>query len=389
MDYVQVLKDLISIDTSVSPELDPSPNYARTIDYLEPMFRELGFQTQKVLIPPEHADGKGGRLNLLAHRRNQGQPRLILYTHIDVVPAQGWDAFAPRVEDGKIYGRGAADMKGGIAALLLGLEMAKEQSWIFDTSVMVTTDEEITQGSQIRYLRQFLEPTPGAYFFSLDTSFGYVQIAALGAIQMDVKVKGRSVHSGMSHLGENAVEQAGPVLNALLELKKKVTQRRSKVPVHPGSGLKVMEPRLNINMIRGGLKVNIVPDECVISVDRRLIPEENAAEAEKELMQTLSSVKGVQWEIASLSRIDTVPPLHDPITGRLADILKEVTGHTGQYGEMGSGDFGPIVALEWGARLFGLGTIRADCGIHGKNEFVYQRDIEDLALVISRFVTTR
>jgi acetylornithine deacetylase/succinyl-diaminopimelate desuccinylase-like protein len=53
---------------------------------------------------------------------------------------------------------------------------------------------------------------------------------------------------------------------------------------------------------------------------------------------------------------------------------------------MGSGDFGPIVALEWGAKLFGLGTIRADCGIHGKNEFVYQRDIEDLALVISRFV---
>jgi succinyl-diaminopimelate desuccinylase len=387
MDYVQVLEDLISIDTSVSPELDPSPNYAKTIDYLEPKFSELGFHTQRVLIPPEHADGKGGRLNLLAHRRNQGKPRLILYTHIDVVPAQGWDAFTPRVEDGKIYGRGAADMKGGIAALLLALEMAKEKSWRFDTSVMVTTDEEITQGSQIRYLRQFLEPTPGAYFFSLDTSFGYVQIAALGAIQMDVKVKGRSVHSGMSHLGENAVEKASPVLNALLELKKKVTQRRSKVPVHPGTGLKVMEPRLNINMIRGGLKVNIVPDECVISIDRRLIPEENVAAAEKELMQTLSSVKDVQWEISSISRIPTVPPLHDPITGQLAEILKEVTGHTGQYGEMGSGDFGPIVALEWGAKLFGLGTIRADCGIHGRNEFVYQKDIEDLALVISRFLT--
>jgi succinyl-diaminopimelate desuccinylase len=107
----------------------------------------------------------------------------------------------------------------------------------------------------------------------------------------------------MSHLGENAVEQAGPVLNALLELKKKVTQRRSKVPVHPVTGLKVMEPRLNLNMIRGGLKVNIVPDECVISVDRRLIPEENVAAAEKELMQTLSAVKGVQWEISSISRI--------------------------------------------------------------------------------------
>jgi succinyl-diaminopimelate desuccinylase len=386
VNYVQVLKDLISMDTSVSPELDPSANYARTIDYLEPIFRELAFDTQRVLMPPEHANGMGGRLNLLAHRRSHGKPRLLLYTHIDVVPAHGWDAFRPRVEDGKIYGRGAADMKGAIAALLLGLEMAREEPWRFDVSVMVTTDEEITQASQIRYLRQFLEPTQGAYFFSLDTSFGYVQIAALGCIHMDITVKGTSVHSGMSHLGENAVEKAVPLLDALLELKKKVTRRRSKVPVHPATHMKVMEPRLNINMIHGGLKVNIVPDECVITVDRRLIPEEDIAEAEQELIDALSSVKGVDWVISSIHRNATVPPLHDPVTGQLADILKEVTGHTGQYGEMGSGDFGPIVALEWGAKLFGLGTIRADCRIHGKDEFVYQKDIEDLALVISRFV---
>ena len=302
MDYVQVLKDLISIDTSISPDLDPSANYEKTVDYLEPMFRELGFQTQRILIPPEHADGKGGRLNLLAHRRNQGKPRLLLYTHIDVVPAQGWDAFTPRVEDGKIYGRGAADMKGGIAALLLGLEMAKEKPWGFDTSVMVTTDEEITQASQIRYLRQFLEPTAGAYFFSLDTSFGYVQIAALGCIHMDIKVKGRSVHSGMSHLGENAVEKAGPVLERPPGIEEEGHPQKIEGAGSSGTGLKVMEPRLNINMIHGGLKANIVPDECVITVDRRLIPEENVAEAERELMDTLSSVKGVQWEVSSISQ---------------------------------------------------------------------------------------
>ncbi len=387
MDYVQVLRDLIAIDTSVSPELDPSAGYVRTVDYLEPLFRQAGLQTERVLIPPEHADGKKGRLNLLAHRRDRSRPRLILYTHMDVVPAQGWDAFTPKVEDGRIYGRGAADMKGAIAALLLGLEMSRDRAWRFDTSVMVTTDEEITQASQVRYLRPFLEPVPGACFFSLDTSFGYVQVAALGCIHAEIRVKGRSVHSGMSHLGENAVEKAALVLDALLELKKKVTQRRSRVPVHPDTGLKVMEPRLNINMIHGGLKANIVPDECIITVDRRLIPEEDIAEAERELMETLSSVGGVEWDIPTITRNPTVPPLNDPIAGELSDILKEVSGQSGQYGEMGSGDFGPIVVLEWGARLFGLGTIRADSRIHGRNEFVYQKDIEDLALVISRFVT--
>ncbi len=385
MDYVQVLKDLIAIDTSVSPELDPVAGYARTVDYLEPLFRQAGFQTERVLIPPEHAEGKSGRLNLLAHRRDRARPRLILYTHMDVVPAQGWEAFSPKVEEGRIYGRGAADMKGAIAALLLALEMARDSTWRFDTSVMVTTDEEITQASQIRYLRPWLEPVAGAGFFSLDTSFGYVQVAALGCIHMEIRVKGRSVHSGMSHLGDNAVEKAATVLDALLDLKKKVTRRRSRVPVHPATGLNVMEPRLNINMIHGGLKANIVPDECVITVDRRLIPEEDVVEAERELMEALSSARGVEWDIPSISRNPTVPPLNDPIAGDLAEILRQVTGHSGQYGEMGSGDFGPIVVLEWGARLFGLGTIRADCGIHGRNEFVYQRDIEDLALVISRF----
>ncbi|OGO03270.1 MAG: hypothetical protein A2Y72_01055 [Chloroflexi bacterium RBG_13_53_26] len=387
MNHIELLKEIISIDTSVSHELNPSLNYLKTIDYLEPLFGEVGFETQRVLIPGEHAEGRKGRINLLAHRRNPGKPRLIFYTHIDTVPAQGWDAFTPRVDQEKIYGRGAADMKGAIAALLLGLYMGKDREPKYDTSVMVTTDEETSQASQIRYLGQYLQPLKGAYFFSLDSSFGYVSIAALGVVQMDIRVKGRSVHSGVSHLGESAVEKAVPVLNALLDLKKKVTQRRSGVPVHPATGLTVMEPRLNINMIRGGLKVNIVPDECIISVDRRLIPEENAEEAERELIQTLSSVDGVRWGIGDVVRIPTVPSLQDPIVDELVEVLREVTGQGNAYGEMGSGDFGPVVRLEWGAKFFGLGVIRADCNIHGKDEFVYQRDIEDLAAIISRFIS--
>jgi len=386
VDYADVLAQLISIDTSVSPELDPSRNYLKTIEYLEPLFAETGFETQRVAIPSEHAEGRTGRINLLAHRRNPGRPRLIFYTHIDTVPAQGWPAFTPRVDQDRIYGRGAADMKGAIAALLLGLQIAKDRELKYDISVMVTTDEETSQASQIRYLGQSLRPFSEAYFFSLDSSFGYISVAALGVVQMDIRVKGRSVHSGMSHLGENAVEKAAPVLNALLDLKEKVTQRRSGVPVNPGTGLTVMEPRLNINVIRGGLKVNIVPDECTISVDRRLIPEEDTEQAERELIQTLSSVKGVEWEIDDVVRIPTVPALQDPVVDDLVGLLREVTGQGNAYGEMGSGDFGPVVRLEWGAKLFGLGVIRADCNIHGKDEFAYRHDIEDLAVVISRFV---
>ena len=176
------------------------------------------------------------------------------------------------------------------------------------------------------------------------------------------------------------------LMQSLLELKNNITARKSTVDVHPGTGLSKMEPRLNINKIEGGLKVNIVPDQCVISVDRRLIPEENLAEAERELMDALSSVEGVNWGIENTFRIPTVPPCRDPIVDELSEIIEQVTGQSGKFGMMGSGDLPYIVTSEWSAKEFGLGVIRAECNIHGKDEFVYEQDIEDLAQIISRFL---
>ncbi len=381
MDYIKILEGLLSIDTTVPP----GTNYDKAISYLQPLFQEVGFETLKVNIPAEHAEGREGRVNLICHRRQSSKQRLIFYAHIDVVPARGWDAFKPRVENGKMYGRGAADMKGAIPALLLALEKFKGKPLKYDTSVMITTDEEFSQASQLRYLARYLQPLAGAYVFNLDASFGYVGIAGLGALQLNIRVKGKSVHSAMSHTGENAVENAALLMNALLELKSRVVKRKSKIDAHPDTGLSKMEARLNINMIQGGLKVNIVPDECVISVDRRLIPEENLEEAKKELVDTLSSVAGVNWELDEVFTIPTVPPLQALVVDELARLIKEVTGRSGKFGEMGSGDL-PHVVAEWGGKEFSLGAIRPDCNIHGKDEFVYLKDIEGLADIIARFL---
>jgi succinyl-diaminopimelate desuccinylase len=385
MDYVKVLTDLISIDTTVPP----GRNYEKAVDYLEPLFKGVGFETQKIRIPKEYCDGNEGRVNLLAHKRNPGRPRLIFYSHIDVVPAEGWDAFTPVVKNGRIYGRGAADMKGSLAALLHGLDKIKKASVNYDVSVMVTTDEETGQADQIRYLGQFLQPVEGAYFWDLDSSFGYVVVASLGAVQMDIMVSGRSVHSALANLGVNAVEKAVPLLDALLDLKDKVTERKSAVPANPETGLNHMVARLNLNMIHGGIKVNIIPDECRISIDRRLIPEENVEDAEKEIMDALRPIENVTWAVEHVFRIPTVPALNeDPITDKLSKLIKAVTGSTGRYGEMGSGDFGPIASTEWKAKHFGMGVIRSDESFHGHDEFVRTKDIEDLSEIISRFLTT-
>ncbi len=382
MNYVEVLKDLISIDTTVPPGL----NYDKAIGYLEPLFKKLGFETRRLIIPAEHAEGREGRVNLICHRREKGKPRLIFYDHIDVVPAEGWDAFKPRVESGKVYGRGAADTKGSIVALLLAMESLKGKHLDFDVSVMLTTDEEYSQASQLQYLRQYLEPVAGAYFLNLDSNFGFVSIAGLGLLQLDIKVTGKSVHSGLSHLGENAIEKASPLIQALLDLKRKVEQRKSNVATHPDTKLKQMEGRLNINMIKGGIKTNIVPDECLISIDRRLIPEENLEDAKKELFDTLASVPGVTWQLERVYSIPTVSPADDPVIDRLARVIADTIGEGNKFGEMGSGDLSHIVAM-WGCKAFGLGVIRPECNIHGKEEFAYLQDVEDVARILARFVS--
>jgi len=383
MDYLSILTKLVSLDTSVPP----GKNYKEAVTYLEPFFKNCGFQTQQVEIPPEHAENRPERVNLICRRANPGHPRLIFYAHIDVVPAQGWPAFEPHIEDNKLFGRGAADMKGAIPALLMALEKGRDQVLNYDITVMITTDEEYSQASQLRYISRFLEPLKGAYFFDLDSNFGYVSVANLGALQMDILVKGRSVHSALSHLGENAVEKAVPLMEALLKLKTRVAARKSHIAAHPESGLDKMTARLNINMVQGGLKVNIVPDQCTISIDRRLIPEENLEDARKEILETLAGVQNVEWEITREFDIPTLPPCEDPITDKLAAVLKEVTGEGGKYGEMGSGDLANIVVNEWGGQEFGMGVIRTESNIHGHNEFVRLKDIEDLAEVIYRFVT--
>ena len=384
MDFIKVLSDLIAIDTSVPP----GNNYAKAIDYLEPLFSAAGFTTEKIPIPSSQAEGREGRVNLLCHRREPGKPRLVFYGHIDVVPAQGWDAFQPRVENGRIYGRGAADMKGAIVSLLLALKKCRDRTLKYDTSVIITTDEELNQADQLRYISRFLEPLKGTHFFDLDSNFASVSITGLGSIQMDIRVLGKSVHSGLSHMGENAVEKAVALINGLLELKKRVSQRTSRIPAHPNTGLDRMVARLNINMVQGGLKVNIIPDQCLISIDRRLIPEEKPADARKEILDVLSEVPDVRWEILNEYCIPTIMPCDDLLADELAGIMKEVIGEGGKYGEMGSGDLANIVVNEWGGSEFGLGVIRPESNIHGNHEFAYLKDIEDLGEIIYRFLVT-
>jgi succinyl-diaminopimelate desuccinylase len=383
MDYVKVLADLISIDTSVPP----GRNYEQALDLLGPLFRQAGCQTEKVYIPRERAGGEEGRVNLIVHRRNPGKRRLIFYTHVDVVPARGWDAFNPRIEDGKIYGRGAVDMKGAVVSLLLAMERLKGRMINYDLSALISVDEETghADGEELRCIRSYLEPVAGAGFFNLDSP-DFVHIADLGVYACEITVHGRSVHQGSAYLGENAVENAIKLCQPLLKLGEEVGRRVSRIPCDPSYKVPYLQPNLTITMVHGGIKVNIVPDECVISVARRILPEEDIEAAEKEILDTLRSVAGVRWDVKRIMYVRPFPPaIDEPEVEKLSRIVRQVTGKTGRYGTMMTVPLDTI-GFEWQAQIFGIGLMRPENNPHGIDEFVYIKDVENLAAIIENFI---
>jgi len=376
--------DLVAIDNT-NP---PGNNYHQAVKFLKPLFEKVGFETAVINIPSSIAEG---RVNLLAHKRNPGKPRLLVYSHIDVVPADpDWQPFKPKIKNGKIFGRGVADMKGSLIAFLMAVDRLKSKIQNWDTTVMVTTDEETNQTEQILYLlANKIDQAAGAVFLNLDCTFGYVSIGGLGHISIKITVQGKSVHSAIAHLGINAVENSLPLINSLVKLKKKVESRFSKIPVNPDLGIRFMQAKLNIDKIVGGLKVNIVPDRCEIEIDRRFIPEEKIAKVKREIREALSPYQSkIKYNLEFLHQMSAYAKI-SPASKIMAEYMKRVLDNGKFYAVMGSGDLFEIAKkLNW--QFVGCGVARDKTGnIHGRDENIQIKDLYSLVDVLSLFLGSK
>ncbi|MFZ3113136.1 M20 family metallopeptidase [Methanothrix sp.] len=308
-DYLMdLLKNIISFRT-VAP---PGDCYQEIVEWLEPIFRDMGFETTKMKMPAEVFAAKcsdsrlvGDRYNLRADLSVGAEKTLVIYAHLDVVPAEGeWDTdpFCAVQKNGRVYGRGVSDCKGSVAALVAALKalLSKEKPK-YNLSILLTTDEEVGGYSGLCYLTD-LGQVKGDLMLCMDGFSDDVGIGSNGIITWDVMVKGRSDHSGSSFLGVNAVERSIPVMERLMDLKKVVQARRSRLPASSpvkSVGIENLMPILNITMVNGGFKENIVPDRCVLRGDRRVIPEERMEEAMEEIERALEPLRseGIDFEL--------------------------------------------------------------------------------------------
>ncbi len=277
-----LLAGLVAVDTTVPP----GRNYRQMCEVLAAHFSRLALEAEFMVEPPDYWAGiplplEGERVNLVASKI-AGKPPLSVYAHYDTVPVgEGWtvDPFGGEVKDGLLYGRGTADMKGSIASLLLALEVMAESGLepLYDIHCLMCCDEEIGLAPGVRYLAEQGYVRGDLLWLEGGGQFPMTLKAMAGMAEVEVTTRGKAGHSGMGFAGVNAVEAMVPILAELLLLKEREESFPSvyrALPI-PGGASTQMASKFNLNMISGGLKLNIIPDSCAVVIDRRYLPDED------------------------------------------------------------------------------------------------------------------
>jgi acetylornithine deacetylase len=271
-ELVALLRELVAIP-SMNPyraeALEPGYGEARLAQRVAAFLRDAGLSVELQEIAP-------GRPNVVARLpgREEGEP-LLFVAHLDTVPVQGMTVppFEGAVREGRLYGRGACDNKGSLAAMLAALRrVAAAKANRSPILFAGTADEE----SGYRGIRAALSTgvRARAAFVGEPTSLRIV-IAHRGVVRWAITTRGTSAHSAHPEQGVNAIYGMAPVVADLEALAAELAKR----PAHPLVG----PPTLSVGTIHGGLTVNTVPDQCAIEVDRRLIPGESPDDAEAEV----------------------------------------------------------------------------------------------------------
>ena len=248
------------------------------VEYLERLFSGLGVEIVRQACSPTHES-----LLITIPGRSDG-PGTLFESHIDTVPADDWPAtaFVPRTEGTRIYGRGACDDKGSLAAMVLAALQLLESGEPPPSTVLLLAagDEEYAQ-TGIQHFIAGHQAAIGRAVIGEPTDVRPV-VQQKGVIRWDITVHGRSAHTSQPEQGRNAILD---MLRVIEELSRheKLLQSRNHNPLMTG-------PTITVTMINGGRTRNAVPDECRVAVDFRTLPEMDRGPAMVELRSRLESL---------------------------------------------------------------------------------------------------
>ena len=295
---IEILRKLVQVST-VNP---PGSNYAKALEIVANEFKAFSWNTESVTTPDSYisqfsgknTESRGERVNLIAS--NSAKSKIILNAHIDTVPVgAGWskDPFAGTFEDGLLYGRGAADDKSGVVLLVLVGRLLKELSISSPDPVFtVTVDEEIGGHAGMGYLIKSRK-VGGRGLLCADGRIDFIAAYHNGVYRFKINVVGRSVHASRPFKGLNAIEAASKLILRFQNYGQELLKKRSLYDGPPdlvSEGISELYPTLNVGVIRGGIKSNVVPDGCEIELERRFLPEEDVSKVKDDIASIVKEV---------------------------------------------------------------------------------------------------
>ncbi|WP_299831670.1 acetylornithine deacetylase/succinyl-diaminopimelate desuccinylase family protein [uncultured Roseobacter sp.] len=349
-DLIALTRDLIRI-----PTLNPPGDCYRDIcDFLDKRLSRHGFETKLIRAYDTLGDSdKYPRWNIVARREGARSGDCVHFnSHTDVVEVgRGWtmDPFGGAEKDGKIYGRGACDMKGGLAASIIACEAFIETHTDFAGAIEIsgTADEESGGYGGVAYLAEegYFDPARVQHVIIPEPlNKDRICLGHRGGWWAEIETKGEIAHGSMPFLGDCAVRHMGAVLSEFEDkLFPAMAARHTDMPVVPDGA---RQSTMNINSIHGGqpefapgdtsLPAHCVPDSCRIVIDRRFLLEEPLDQVRSEVTALLEGLKAsrtdFEYELTELNAV--LPSMTDrdaPVVQTVAQAIEDVMGKAPTY----------------------------------------------------------
>lgn len=392
LDLVETLRELVAIP-SVNPMGRPvsGPEYYeyRVTDYLQGLFERLGLPWQR-----QPVDTK--RENIFVRVDGEVPPTeggtlILLEAHQDTVPVDNMiiDPWDPVVRDGRVYGRGSCDIKGGMTAMLGAIvRLAAEPREGRPTVVLAcTVNEEHGYTGALALEKMWNQPgtiiprKPDVAVVAEPTSLHVVR-AHKAAARWKCRTKGRASHSSRPQLGDNAIYRMCRVVAALEAYQNEFIPT---LPVHPRCGAAT----ISVGTISGGISVNTVPDECVIEIDRRVLPGEEGRAVYNQVIKFVAERLGsddlekvIHDEPYSLS-MALGDENNGELAARLQELAKTVFPDSDQVGVPYGTDASVISSFGVPAVVFGPGSIDQ---AHTADEWLEISQLEQASEILFRFL---
>jgi acetylornithine deacetylase/succinyl-diaminopimelate desuccinylase family protein len=373
---VTLLQELVRI-----PSPNPPGDSTAIAAFIADTLRAAGF-TVGVHAPP----AKPQAPSVIA-TRGQGAPVILLHAHIDTVPiaedeAGHWssDPYAADIRDGRLYGKGSVDDKAPLAAMMqAGIELAAKP--LRGTLVIVAAAEEETGGRLgTKWLADEGLIPPSDFIIVGEQTHNRAATAHKGVLRATVRATGKSVHATNPDRGVNAITAMARAVLALDAYHHRLAERE-----HPLAG----RPTCNVGVIAGGSTANAVPDSCAAWLDRRMIPREDPAAVQQELIDVIASVDAGAASL-SVGEFQISNWFESTLDGPLARqflnaIQTTLNADPGPIGYLPGSDAKHLVGAAHGEMvIFGPGSYEV---AHAYDEYVDLEELTATRTILSKFLT--